>query len=326
MCERLDRHVRLILRFYDGVVDDERGGFHNQLRDDGTVYDRSTKHVVGTCRFIVNYATAARLYGETDAELAAQSLERCRRGIQFLRRAHWDGVHGGMWWVVNAEEGGEMRPRDRRKFAYAAAFGIMAAAKAVEAGAGAEADALLRELLAHTEEHFYEAAAGLYRDMWDEAFGECLAYRGANANMHMCEALMAAYDATGEKPLLERALLVAHRLCVDLAPAPGRILEHYTADWRPDPSKNKDCRDRTSDEHIFRPHGYQPGHGCEWAKLLMLLDRRTAWNAYGWLFPTAGALLREAWDVGWDAAKGGLCYTYAEDGAILDGNRYYVRE
>ena len=39
---------------------DERGGFHNQLRDDGTVYDASTKHVVGTCRFSVNFALASR--------------------------------------------------------------------------------------------------------------------------------------------------------------------------------------------------------------------------------------------------------------------------
>ena len=43
------------------VVDDVHGGFNNQLLDDGSVYDADTKHVVGTCRFTVNYALATLL-------------------------------------------------------------------------------------------------------------------------------------------------------------------------------------------------------------------------------------------------------------------------
>ena len=57
----LREQINSILKFYAPVVRDPRGGFHNQLLDDGTVYDPSTKHVVGTCRFIVNYALAARV-------------------------------------------------------------------------------------------------------------------------------------------------------------------------------------------------------------------------------------------------------------------------
>ena len=42
--------------------DTELGGFNNQLRDDGTVYDATTKHVVGTARYTINYAMAFALF------------------------------------------------------------------------------------------------------------------------------------------------------------------------------------------------------------------------------------------------------------------------
>ena len=62
----LHQQIKALLKFYDPVCrDDNLGGFFNQLRDDGTVYDRTTKHAVGTCRFTVNYSIAALLYGKT---------------------------------------------------------------------------------------------------------------------------------------------------------------------------------------------------------------------------------------------------------------------
>ena len=43
------------------------------------------------------------------------------------------------------------------------------------------------------------------------------------------------------------------------------------------PSANHSPRrqdvDPTSEEYIFRPYGFQPGHSVEWAKLLLLLER-----------------------------------------------------
>ena len=45
-------------------MDNEVGGFHNSIRDDGSIYDYDTKHVVGTCRFITNYAMSYILFGE----------------------------------------------------------------------------------------------------------------------------------------------------------------------------------------------------------------------------------------------------------------------
>ncbi|MFO7791068.1 MAG: OmpA family protein, partial [Bacteroidales bacterium] len=55
------------------------------------------------------------------------------------------------------------------------------------------------------------------------------AYRGQNANMHTCEAMLAAYEATGERRYLDRAREVAHALTVRLAAeTDGLLWEHYT--------------------------------------------------------------------------------------------------
>ena len=44
----LHQQIKALLKFYDPICKDEKlGGFFNQLRDDGTVYDSKTKHAVG---------------------------------------------------------------------------------------------------------------------------------------------------------------------------------------------------------------------------------------------------------------------------------------
>ena len=91
-------------------------------------------------------------------------------------------------------------------------------------------------------------------------------YRGQNVNMHACEAMLAAFDATSEMRYLERAATLAHNITVrQAALADGLIWEHYRADWSVDWDYNRN--DKTN---IFRPWGYQPGHLTEWAKLLLI--------------------------------------------------------
>ena len=81
----LRTQITSLLAFYDPIArDDIAGGYNNQLRDDGTIYDKSTKHVVGTCRFAVNYAIAARLFPEKSAAYK----DMCAHGIKFLQEKH----------------------------------------------------------------------------------------------------------------------------------------------------------------------------------------------------------------------------------------------
>ena len=47
------------------------------------------------------------------------------------------------------------------------------------------------------EQRFWDVQAGLYRDEADPDW-RFSAYRGQNANMHLCEAMLAAYQASDE--------------------------------------------------------------------------------------------------------------------------------
>mgnify|MGYP006169782331 CR=1 FL=1 len=158
-------------------------------------------------------------------------------------------------------------------------------------------------------------AHGLYADE-ATADWQVLPYRGQNANMHLCEALLAAYDATGETRYLDRAALLAEHITVrQAALADGLVWEHYRADWSVDWDYNKDDK-----SNIFRPWGFQPGHLTEWAKLLLLLDQRRPRADH---LPRARLFFDTAMAKSWDTLHGGLFYGFAPDGSICDSDKYF---
>jgi mannose/cellobiose epimerase-like protein (N-acyl-D-glucosamine 2-epimerase family) len=138
--------------------------------------------------------------------------------------------------------------------------------------------------------------------------------------MHMCEAMLATFEATGEAVYLQRANGIATQLCQAFAArTEGRVWEHYTEDWAPDWEKNRFAL-LDSEEHMFRPFGFQPGHSFEWAKLLLLLDRHLP---QPWLRPAAQLLFDDAVAHAWDRERGGVYYGFDADGRVLDDNKYY---
>ncbi|MDB3892231.1 AGE family epimerase/isomerase, partial [Alphaproteobacteria bacterium] len=54
----LRQHVADILAFYEPVAFDPAGGFFHHFRDDGSLYDFDTRHLVSSTRFVFNYANA----------------------------------------------------------------------------------------------------------------------------------------------------------------------------------------------------------------------------------------------------------------------------
>ena len=92
-------HVATTMRFYHPRCIDPSGGFYHFFRDDGTVYDHTTRHLVSSTRFVFNYAMAWRRFGNPDY------LAAVRHGIAFLRDAHRDPATGGYAWQVAREDG-----------------------------------------------------------------------------------------------------------------------------------------------------------------------------------------------------------------------------
>lgn len=311
--EFLRGHIAQTMAFYHPRAIDPHGGFFHYFRDDGTVYDRSHRHLVSSTRFVFNYAMAALEFGD-DAALRDEYLDAARHGLRYLREVHRDPHSGGYAWTIR-----DGQPEDRANHAYGAAFVLLAYASAVKAGLG-EAAAWMDETWQLLEQHYWDATAGLYRDEAD-AHWHFSDYRGQNANMHMCEAMLAAYQASGDVRYLDRALLLAdHMTRRQAALAGGLVWEHYDARWAIDWDYHKD-----DPKHLFRPWGFQSGHQTEWAKLLLTMEPllRAHGRDEAWLLPTARQLFDTALARAWDNECGGICYGFAPDGRVCDDDKYF---
>jgi len=289
----LQEEINNILNFYyPQCIDEDAGGYIAQFDEEtGEVYDRSSKHLVATSRFVVNHCVAATLNGPDWCRSAAE------HGLRFLQTYQRDSARGGYHWLLEGRN-----PRDSKRICYGHAFAFLALSRAVEAGISDVADEL-KQLYQFLIDRFWEPEYGLCKSEYDPEWTEAAEYRGQNANMHMCEAMIAAYEATGEQRYLERAVTIAESLTLELAEeTDGLIWEHYTSDWEHDFDYNRD-----NPRHTFRPWGYQPGHQIEWAKLLSVLARHTSEE---WLVPRAEELFGAAVSYGWDDAAGGFYYSF----------------
>lgn len=296
----LREHIAHTMAFYHPHAIDPAGGFFHYYKDDGTIYDRSHRHLVSSTRFIFNYAMAAREFEDKRAEY----LDAARHGLRYLREVHRDASSGGYAWTIR-----DGKPEDRTYHAYGVAFVLLAYSTALKAGID-EVRPWMDETWELLEKRYWDAGFGLYRDEADEHWNFS-GYRGQNANMHMCEAMLAAYQASDEPRYLERALTLAdHMTRRQAAKAEGLVWEHYDVEWNIDWKYNLD-----NPKHLFRPWGFQPGHQTEWAKLLLILEPLLLERnrEEKWLVPTAQHLFDVALDRSWDQQYGGMAYGFAPD-------------
>ena len=209
---------------------------------------------------------------------------------------------------------------DVTKTCYDHAFVMLAASSAVVAERPG-AEALLARATATFLEHFWDDDAGLVVDTWDREFRAADAYRGLNSTMHSVEAMLSVASAVGGDEGLawvaraERAARFVAQLSTGYD---GRLPEHFNSDWVPDLELN---RDRPGDQ--FKPYGATPGHGLEWARLL-LHTRAALGDDDAELLAAAVRLFARAVADGW-AADGadGFCYTTDWAGAPVVRDRMH---
>lgn len=311
----LRAHIADTMAFYHPRAIDPAGGFFHYFRDDGSIYDAAHRHVVSSTRFVFNYAMAAREFGQ-DARLKTEYLDAARHGLRYLREVHRDAHSGGYAWTIR-----DGVAEDRTNHCYGVAFVLLAYSTAVKAGID-EARAWMDETWELLEARFWEPAFGLYRDEADVDWNFS-GYRGQNANMHMCEAMLAAFEASGDARYLDRALTLTDRMTRrQAAQAGGLVWEHYDRDWNIDWDYHRD-----DPKHLFRPWGFQPGHQTEWSKLLLILDGhlRSRGVVHEWLRDVACHLFDTAVKHAWDEEYGGLGYGFAPapDFSVCDDDKYF---
>ncbi|MGY0399010.1 MAG: AGE family epimerase/isomerase [Ostreibacterium sp.] len=296
------------MAFYHPRAIDPAGGFFQYFKDDGTIYDCSHRHLISSTRFVFNYAMAWLEFGKPEY------LDAAKHGLRYLRDVHRNTTNGGYHWTIR-----DGKPEDSSNQTYGVAFVLLAYATALKADIN-EAQGWMDETWDLLEQRYWDADAGLYRDEAN-ADWQFKDYRGQNANMHMCEAMIVAYQATHEPRYLDRALLLAdHITRCQAVKAGGLVWEHYDSHWNIDWNFNKD-----DPKNLFKPWGFQPGHQTEWAKLLLIMDPllRERGTPHDWLLPKAKELFDRALAHAWDKTHGGICYGFAPDGSICDSDKYF---
>ena len=239
------------------------GGSSYYLGDDGTPWKDRARETWITSRMAHVYSLGMLLrQADPTVSEGMISYEDCRklaeRALAGLSKELKDSQHGG--WYAGITANGDVIPG---KQCYAHAFVILAASSLYLARIEG-ADALLDEALQIYDRYFWEDPEGLACDTWDTEFSCKDDYRGLNANMHSVEAFLAVYDVLHDPAYLERAGRIIRHVISWAQNAQWRIPEHFTKDWEPDLQKNREKPDDP-----FKPYGATPGHGIEWARLIL---------------------------------------------------------
>lgn len=276
------------------------GGF-DVLDRDGSPLPRGPQELHTTTRLVHSFALAK-------AAGASGGDDIIDAGMAFLWDRHRDPVHGGYAWSVSGEG-----PADATRLAYGHVFVLLAGASARQVG-HPNADRLIADVADILDRHFWDEAHGLFSDEFAADWSPFSTYRGMNANMHGVEALLAAFEATGEALHLERAVRILDFFTLRIAPhTEWRLPEHYTETWAIDPDY--------AGNPMFRPAGTTPGHSLELGRLLLHwweLAGRPAGDA-----PLrARRLIERALSDSW-REDGGLVYTLDRHGRPAVRDRYW---
>ena len=217
-------------------------------------------------------------------------------GMHYLWNNHRDAERGGYFWAVDDDGAADKG----RKQGYGHAFVLLAASSAKLVGHPL-ADKVIADVTEVIETRFWNKQHGAIEEEFNADWSPISPYHGQNSNMHLTEALMAAFEATGNREYLSKAEQIADLIIRRSAGANGfRVAEHFDADWNVDHNYNGDP--------MFRPAGTTPGHALEWSRLTLQLWALGG-KRHAWMPDAAEALFREAVTLGWDKARGGFFYT-----------------
>ena len=297
-----------LLDFFEPHSIDPEGGFFS-LDNVGQPILRSagnggspSRLLPATARMVHCFAIA-RLAGRPGAERFID------HGMDFLWNGHRDRTHGGYLWSV-----GKNGQDDERKQAYGHAFVLLAASSAKVVG-HPDADRLLADVSEILLTRFWDQSAGAAVEEFTRDWKPIGGYRGQNANMHLTEACMAAFEATGDNSWLKMAESIASLIIHRHAGASGwRVPEHFDDQWKVDRNY--------AGEEVFHPAGTTPGHGLEWTRLTLQLWE-TGGRQLAWAVDAAKGLFARAVADGWDHERGGFYYTIDWQGVPLIRRRLF---
>ena len=199
---------------------DPDGGYFHLYAEDGSVYDKDTRVLVTEARFIFSYSVAFEHLHKQEY------LTAVKHGVKFLSTGPLRNKDNCAYhWVLK-----DGKPTNSKIYTYGLAQTLLAYSKAVGVGV-VEAKPYLEETWDLLETHMWDAKYCLYAEEADSNW-VVDPYRSESGNLHTCEALIAAYEATKENRYLDRAVLLADNICNRQAGlTKGLVWEHFKQDW-----------------------------------------------------------------------------------------------
>ena len=232
--------------------DREHGAFVEKFEPSGEASREDYTRVRVQARQIYVFSHAA-VAGFSDV-----GLERARSAFAFLEEHAWDRAQGG--WFQRLRRSGP--PLDRTKDSYDHAFLLLAMAWLYRAGGDDRVLRRAEETSAYFDAHFGLTRGGVFDGYREQVTGQETAPgaelplpRRQNPHMHLFEAYVALYEASGEAHWLsqaQRMFDLFERYFFDAAG--GQLIEFFDRDWREIPHENRCLR--------------EPGHHFEWTWLL----------------------------------------------------------
>jgi len=298
------------LKFLQTQAKSQVAFFKNSLRADGgfDVLDRCGTPIPDTPQEL--HTTTRLVHSYCLAKLAG--FEGCDdiidAGMAFLWNKHRDTKYGGYCWSVQDDHFD-----DTTKLAYGHVFVLLAGASARLVN-HPHADRLINDISPVLDTHYWEPGAGLLCDEYRQDWSTFSSYRGLNANMHGVEAMLSAFEATGNTDWLTRAGSILEFFVGKIATQhQWRMPEHYKDTWQIDANY--------SGNPMFRPAGSTPGHSFELARLQL-----QHWDLSGRTDPNtaaqARALIETAHADAW-RSDGGYVYTLKANGEVDIPDRYW---
>ena len=276
----------------DAGFDGKRSLYHERLNWDGRPVPMSGLRLMVQARQISTYCRAT-LDGFYDA--SAQAL-RC---LDIVEHAY-HGSDGDAGWVFSLAPNGT--PADSRRDLYAHAFILFAYGWAIRLTGEERYRKIARQTAQEVERIFAAPDAG-YLD----TIPPTDSLRRQNPHMHLFEAYLVLFEATGDEYYLERLrslIALTRNHLIDRRS--GLLLEFFDSSWKPsEPASH---------------NRVEPGHLFEWAWLLGEYERLVSPSGEDMtgLTETAERLFRSGLSCGIDPKTGFALDAMTEDGVVFE--------
>lgn len=277
-----------VLSHWQNVAwDKENGGFFESLNMDGSPDRLADRRVRVQARQVFSFASAISL-GAPNPDISASLV---MDGLDYLQTKC---RHDGGGWAHRVSAKGEIV--DPTRDLYDHAFIMLAGASAYQATSDLRALEMALEALDFIDRKLVDPKSGGYFEGVP-----CTAPRRANPHMHLLEAFLALYGATGDRTYLDRATKIVSLFERKFFDYDANILREFFNDtWNPDSGE--------------KGRLFEPGHHYEWSSLLALYDHEVGRGTISW----RRRLIKTADELGVDSSTRLAFNVVLANGKVVD--------